>query len=53
MFEESFVNTSHLFSQANLDNLNYLEDQQIWKINYTAFDSIESYKRIVQPLVKQ
>lgn len=53
MFEESSVNTSHLFSQANLDNLNYLEDQQIWKINYTAFDSIESYKRIVQPLVKQ
>ena len=48
MLTKESVFISELFTNIKDDNLNYQENRELWKINDSAFEDVQSYLTIIQ-----
>lgn len=48
MLEAEAVKTSEVFPDINIDEVSYFEEKKIWKLDEAAFESIESFTKIIK-----
>ncbi len=48
MLKPKPVETSAIFPNVDSEELGYFEDKKIWELVPTSFNSIESFKKIIQ-----